>query len=71
MEAGTGKLIIGRARRVHGHRPQENLRTFAGSSVSLEGMIAARKESDVGMRVLALLLGADFELITFIDGYVP
>lgn len=34
----------------------------------LERVIASRKETDVGLRVLALLLGADFELVVFADG---
>lgn len=36
----------------------------------LERIVASRKETDVGLRVLALLLGADFELVVFADGSV-
>lgn len=34
----------------------------------MESVTAQRKASDVGFRVLSLLLGADIELLIFADG---
>ena len=36
----------------------------------LEAVVASRKADDVGMCILSILVGADFELLTFADGYV-
>lgn len=56
--------------RVHGHRPRESLRAMQGklTTSELEAVVASRKADDVGMCVLALVLGADLELLTFADG---